>query len=287
MKCGFTFKGKHSDDFGAVVRTRSRPIRPEAKTVFAEALAADGSYDFSEANPYGRYFYNDRIFELELQVGAENLYRLELKISKIARWLTGRGDLIFDDMPHVKWRAAALSEIGFMPELTGHKAALTAVMRVSPFSRTVFDTMNGIPIGTRCRLESPIPLDVRACFTFDCAAGFSSFDVDNIGTWYVRPVIRFVSDAEINELSMTVNGALFALSGARSREIVIDCERQTVTDGSGNSLIGCMKGGFFELPYDEASDFAVIIDADAVMTVEYEPCCVYDFDFMEWGDYDA
>lgn len=288
MKSGFTFKGRHSDRYGAVVKTRSRPVRPEVKASIAEAFAADGSYNFSDANPYGRFFYSDRIFELELRIGADSLRELELKVSKAARWLMGKGELVFDDMPAVKWDAAALSEIGFTPELTGRKAVMTAVFRVKPFSRCVFDTMHGIVIGTDCMLQSPIPLDVKECFTFECEPGMiNRFTVDNIGTWYVRPVIRIVSQGALGNVAISINSGLMKISGLNASELVVDCEKQTVTDGSGNNLIGYTEGDFFEMFDNAPSEMSVITNENAVVTVEYEPMCVYNFDFTEWGVYDA
>lgn len=288
MRSGFTFKGKHSDSYGAVVKTLSRPIRAEAKTVFFEAPAADGAYDFSDANPYERYFYNDRFFEVQLLVGADNLRALERRVSKIARWLSGKGELVFDDMPFVKWDAAALSEIGFFPELSGHKAALTAVFRVKPFSTCMFDTVRGIIIGTDCALGSPVPLDVKACFTFECAQlALNVFDVDNIGSAPVRPVIRVASEKAVGQVGIILGGKTISVENTAAREIVIDCEKQSVADGDGNNLIGITKGEFPELSADGASEMTVIVSEDAVVTVEYVPRCVYDFDFADWGDYDA
>ena len=291
MRSGFTFKGKHSDSYGAVVKTLSRPIRAEAKTTFFEAPAADGAYDFSDANPYERYFYNDRFFEAQLLVGADNLRALERKVSKIARWLSGKGELVFDDMPFVKWDAAALSEIGFFPELSGRKAALTAVFRVKPFSSCMFDTVSGIIIGTDCALDSPVPLDVKACFTFECkAAQLCVENIDNIGSAPVKPVIRIAADgsfSELNSITVVIGRRQIFVEDFSAAEVVIDCEKQSVTDGKGNNLIGFTRGDFLELAADAPSRMTAITSGDAVITIEYVPRCVYDFDFADWGDYDA
>ena len=62
MRNGFIFKDRHSSDFGVTVRTKSRPILPSVKENIVDLPYRDGGYDFSKANPFGREFYNDRIF---------------------------------------------------------------------------------------------------------------------------------------------------------------------------------------------------------------------------------
>ena len=75
MKTGFTFKGRHSDEFGLVMKTSSRPIHPEMKSYTYDSPLTDGVYDFSSANSYGRAFYQNRIFTLIMQIYADDLYR--------------------------------------------------------------------------------------------------------------------------------------------------------------------------------------------------------------------
>ena len=148
--------------------------------------------------------------------------------------------------------------------------------------------MRGMVIGTDCILQSPIPLDVKEYFTFECEPGIiNRFTVDNIGTWYLRPLIRVVSREALGAATIGINGGLMKISDVNANELVIDCEKQTVTDGNGNNLVGYTEGDFFELPNDAPSEMRVIVNKNAVVTVEYEPVCVYNFDFKEWGVYDA
>ena len=68
MKNGFIFKDRHSSDFGVTVRTKSRPILPSVKENIVDLPYRDGGYDFSKANPFGREFYNDRIFTVTFNI---------------------------------------------------------------------------------------------------------------------------------------------------------------------------------------------------------------------------
>ena len=111
MRNGFYFKNKHSNDFGVTVQTQSRPIKPEMKIQTYDSPYIDGEYDFSTANAYNREFYKNRVFKMNLQISAADLSELNNKITKITTWLMGRGELIFDDTPNVKWNASVIETI--------------------------------------------------------------------------------------------------------------------------------------------------------------------------------
>lgn len=143
MRSGFTFKGIHSSKFGITAKTRSRSVLPEMKYSSVESPLIDGVYDFSAANEYGHAFYNDRFFEIQIQAAAYNLRELEKKVSKIAVWLRGNGELRFDDMPLVKFKCSVISEMGFVPEWHGKTTVMTAVFRAEPFGECIFDTVSG------------------------------------------------------------------------------------------------------------------------------------------------
>ena len=164
MKQGFTFKNRHSSEFGVVVKTKTRPLLPEVKTYISEAPLMDGGYDFTSANPFGREFYNDRMMEPTLQITADNLEELERKAAKIAAWLRGSGDLIFDSAHGVKWTGRFVSETAFVPEHRGKTAVVSAVFRAKPIGKATFDTIDGILLGNAVSLDSDLPLDLSEHF---------------------------------------------------------------------------------------------------------------------------
>lgn len=111
MRNGFIFKDRHSSDFGVTVRTKSRPILPSVKENIVDLPYRDGGYDFSKANPFGREFYNDRIFTVAFNIYADNLAEMQRKLSLLSLWLCGESELIFDDMPFSKWRGKVSDEV--------------------------------------------------------------------------------------------------------------------------------------------------------------------------------
>ena len=129
MRNGFIFKDRHSSDFGVTVRTKSRPILPSVKENIVDLPYRDGGYDFSKANPFGREFYNDRIFTVTFNIYADNLAEMQRKLSLLSLWLCGEGELIFDDMPFSKWR--------------GKDRPVRPIVKLGASARNITLSMNG------------------------------------------------------------------------------------------------------------------------------------------------
>ena len=140
MRNGFTFKDRHSSEFGVTVKTKARPITVGAKTFTLDLPYRDGEYDFSMSNPNGREYYRKRTFVLSLGMTTDNLAALQRKISKLSLWLTGSGELIFDDLPLVKWSGKVVDEIVYMPEHGGTKAEVEVSISAEPLARGLFGT---------------------------------------------------------------------------------------------------------------------------------------------------
>lgn len=294
MRSGFTYNGKHSSGFGITAKTKSRPVVPEMKYNSFESPLIDGVYDFSEANEYGRVFYNDRFFEIQIQVTSDNLRTLEKKVSKIAVWLRGSGELQFDDMPLVKWKCRIISEMGFMPELRGKMTVMTAVFRVEPYSRCVFDTVNGPVLDLETELDTNIPIDIPCMLTWDFAGGNNQYaDVSkvlkivNAGNAHVRPVIRI--DGQVKNISLGCGSKALQINDTKSG-FIIDCEKQIVTDSSGADVMTKFEGGFPELGEGVSyMQLSMSVNGSASVSVEYIPRFIYDCDFddADWGESNA
>lgn len=284
MKQGFTFKNRHSSEFGVVVKTKTRPLIPEVKTYISEAPLMDGGYDFTSANHFGREFYNDRMIEPMLQITADNLEGLERKAAKIATWLRGSGDLIFDSAHGVKWTGRFVSETAFVPEHRGKTAVVSAVFRAKPIGKATFDTIGGISLGDAVSLDGNIPLDMSEYFEKSLTQGENTVRFVNIGDFYVRPVFEF---GDTNNITLSYGDSKIMLEDL-SGGAVIDLERCVITDLSGQSIMNKLQGNFFELP-PGVSDIRIYVDTPCSLKIRYAPQTIYDFDFtdIDWGDGDA
>lgn len=294
MRFGFTYKGKHSSEFGITAKSKSRPILPSMKYSSFESPAMDGVYDFSASNQYGHAFYNDRFFEIQIQVSAKDMRALEKKVSKIAVWLKGKGELVFDDMPFVKWQAKIVSEMGFVPEIRGSATVMTAVFRVEPFSVCFFDTADGPMLESVIELDTNLPVDVPEQFTWSFAGAEGQYEsvsktirVVNVGDVEVLPVIRI--NGQVKNIGIVCGSQILAVDTSGSG-FVIDCKRHIITDADGVSVMTKAAGNFPEIGIGVSEiRLSMSVKGVAEVRVEYTPRFVYDCDFddVDWGESNA
>ncbi len=304
MMTGFTFRGRHIRDvFSGIdgcrvtARTLDRPIIPEAKQAIADAANIDGSYDFSAANEYRRMFYSDRIFSVELSIGAPGIEALQKALDTAAVWLMGRGQLMFDDTPNAVWDAAVFDTIQYKPERAGTKAVIEAAFRVRPFAASNIDILRGVKLGDSVRLGFGVPLGgVTAVYnTWNVPAQGYDVKAVNAGTWYTLPKFT-ISPGEggldsihiyLGTFVSTVNYSCSVVysrgeGNKATNDIVIDFAKRTATNGGIDETKYLTTGGrmdtFFEIPPGEF-DLAFLIpygNAGAAIKMEYEPKYIYE-----------
>lgn len=277
LRKGFSFKGIHSNTVGVSVKTRSRPILPEAKRITFEPAAADGSRDLSSYNSRGRVLYNERQFTIDIHVSADGIAVLQQKLTRIASWLSGAGELVFDDLPAVIWKASVFGMLDYAPEKAGKRALLSAVFTAAPFSYAPFTALSGVPIGSSLQIGSKIPIGLPALLSYQMSAS-GSIDVINVGTAPTRPVIT-INDpygtytVEINGVSIEAG----IVNSASADAIIIDCESYSVRGvNSSNSAI--FSGTFPELA--PGTNNVLITNSiswgkEKTITVDYLPRFLY------------
>lgn len=295
MKTGFSFNNKHCSEFGAVMKTVSRPIHPEMKSYIFESPILDGTYDFSAANSYGRAFYKNRVFVISMLVFADNIYLLQDKLSQISLWLSGEGILVFDDMIDVEWKASVINGIDYAPENKGRQAILSVMFNVEPFSFGRFSFGEDVMLDTSIPITAATPLEWGNLSEYYVTSKDHTIpptvEVFNIGTWYVRPKIRInvqgcrAVSISLGEKTLTYIGNLDPMENI---DVVIDFEKQTATDKNGNDLSGNLVGEFFELvPGKNTLTFENHwYDIDRAygynIEVRYVPRYMYDLDEEVW-----
>lgn len=280
MRNGFSFKGKHSSDFGVVMKSRNRPILPEQKTYTFDIPGTDGEYDFTDMNEYGRAMYKKRVFELDLQIAAEGLEELKRMAARIAVWLSGSGELIFDDDSGTVWDARTASSVSFTPEHRGKTASLKVMFSVG-IGRASFNAGDDLILQDGITLDSDIPLDMTDVFKFELVSGNNIVRLINIGDFYTKPILRF--SAAPGNITITAFGKKIYLENLTT-DIIFDNDSCVVTNDAGENLINNFKGDFFEIP-GGVSEIDIYTDAACVLSVEYTPKTIFDFDFsnIEWN----
>lgn len=281
MRNGFKFKGVHSSEYGVTVRTKSRPLRPEVKSFTVDMPCRDGVYDFTRANPMEREYYYERNITVSMAVCAPSLGEMQNKLSRIALWLTGNGELVFDDMPYTVWQGRLIDEIVYLPEHAGKSAVLEVVFRVQPFSSCAFDS-DGPELDFSVPLDVNIPIGIDAHLT-GTVTGSGNIRVLNFGDRPVRPVIKLTGN--VGNIIMTACGK--TLSFAATGEVSVDCENQSVISDDDYLAV---SGEFFELKSGANTIHIENSNTSEIQAeVSYSPQFTYavDFEMIDWSDGDA
>ncbi|MGM9937962.1 MAG: phage distal tail protein, partial [Candidatus Ornithomonoglobus sp.] len=248
MQTGFTFKGRHSREFGIYASTKLRPVLPEVKRLTFEPDGADGVVDLSACNSSGRFLYNERVFQINVGVKADDIYKLQNRFSKIASWLHGTGELRFDDLPGIVWDASIISPVEYAPEAAGKKAILSVSINAKPFSRADFIAGEPIPIGSSIPIDAQLPLGYGEDMTATMTSETQTFTVYNIGTAPTRPIITLTGSYTGYAYTVSISDGVTALEFQREKtdtENIVDMENGTLTaDGTARAPTG---GDFFEL----------------------------------------
>lgn len=309
MKYGFSFKGIHTKEFaGLTVKTASRPIKPEMRDAMFTAPFADGAQSTAKNNPYGREFYEGRQFTVNMFLTADNSVKLNKKLAKISSWLTGSGELIFDDTPLIVWDARAAGSVDYAPERAGRKAVLSVSFEVQPFGRLLWSAGDGSEIGQdNVYLGDNLPIGALDGYNTEILVEgdrYGSITMVNYGDRYVRPIVemRLMSvgaAAHIGAVKVTVNGddknSMMLGPGRNVKVIIVDCDKHTVTDDDGNNILGrgtdetWFSGNFIELPPGKNTLSLERLsndgDGDVEVKVDFTTAYMWDVDFDEtdWG----
>lgn len=240
MKSGFSFRGKHSSDFkGVTVKTRDRPVMPKPKVSVYEADNANGSFDFTDYT--GQTYYEDRTIQIDLSVTGEDLHDLQNKMNALMVWLTGKGEIIFDDIPTVRWTGRVSEQISYMPEHGGKTAMLSVSFLCEPFSKGLHDVFEGPQLGDPIRLDTAVMLGAEEYLTIVAPESEEETEEEEteikttikiLGDVPIKPVIE-VSDEAVTLTVVNSLGA-FGLTVNYDEEkytieqITIDCEKMKV-----------------------------------------------------------
>ena len=93
MMYGFRFNNRHSSEFGIHMLSNDRTILPAKMQQSYTIPGRDGTYDVGDST------YQARQISVQISFwGVEqSMESLRERIREIAKWLSGQGNLIFDD----------------------------------------------------------------------------------------------------------------------------------------------------------------------------------------------
>lgn len=107
---GFSFKNIHSSSLKIVARNIDRSVIPELRKNEFAIPGRHGTIDF------GNNTYENRPITAEIGVFEnQSMEDFRANIRDIARWLSGKGPLIFDDEPNKVYQASVYNYVGIDP----------------------------------------------------------------------------------------------------------------------------------------------------------------------------
>lgn len=244
MMYGFTYRGRHSSEFGLLMNTKDRPVMPPMRKEKATAMYRDGDVDYS--NSGGRIYYDDRIVKLTLTVIKPELRQTHDTVSKIVSWLSGWYDeLIFDDMPYTVWLARP-EDLGSIEASLHRIGKFTVQFRCKPFNRDILD-FAPVKVGAKVPIGRMIPINYQCDTEISFESGAKEISFNNVGDAPTYPIINIsaLKDSYISSIQIELNGCMLAYKKIFS-EISFDCFFWRAMSG-GEEVTSAVSGDYPEL----------------------------------------
>lgn len=256
---GFTYRNIHSGSFGLIIKTKTRPVAPPVKNSIEEVTAIDGTVDYSDC--MGRLYYNDKILEVGFTYPGKDMNDLHKQISKVVQWLSGGyGELIFDDMPNVRWIARPI-DLQALTVKHIRCGTSTVQFRCEPFNELIYDS-TGIPIGSDIPIGSNTDIGFGEDSLHNLASGTNNITYNYIGNANVMPVLHFIGHFE--GISVECNGRTFEYSDS-IEELYIGGKNHICTSNDGADVSENSNGEYIEF---KPADNEIIVKCTGGGTME-------------------
>ena len=132
MIYGFSFNGRHSREFEIFMKSDDRTLLP-AKTQASYTIPGrDGTYNSDD------FDYQNRIITVQIAFfgATNNMESLRQKVRDIAKWLSGQGNLIFDDEPDKAYTAKVINGINLTQIVRQGQAVVS--FNCQPFAESIY-----------------------------------------------------------------------------------------------------------------------------------------------------
>jgi predicted phage tail component-like protein len=210
---GFTFDGRHSDEFSLIVNKKNVPITPPIENRLQEISGFDGAWDYGVS-------YAPRPIEIECTILADSKEDLKTKIRNLAGLLNprkGAKPIIFDDDPSVQYFARLSNQIPL--EQLGAMGTFTLQFTCpDPFTYSVQEQVR---------------------------SGVTTLYATHNGTHIAQPILTVTHNGGVGSITVDSTGErIDFLESSLAGTYVIDCKEMTITK-SGAAAYNDVKGDFF------------------------------------------
>lgn len=217
MTGGFTYRGRHSSEFGVNLLAYTVNT-PDLREYEDGADGRPGVIDYG--SEWGKREITVRI---DVTPTSESLKRRQ---SRIMAWLSpvssGAGVLIFDEVPDIQYYAKLTGKLGIEQFFRGYGEFTLTFKCADPFAYSTI-SVETINVDSAILVDADISVD--AAYTF-AVTGPATLNIDNYGDEPVHPVIEV--SGSFTTLSVTLGGKTLTYSSAMSAQtLVIDYARMT------------------------------------------------------------
>ena len=176
---GFTFRNIHSSTFNIGVKSDDRSLVPELRRNEFIIPGRHGTIDFG-LNTYEKRPISATIGLMKNASWEE----LRAKAREIARWLSGKGMLIFDDEPDKAYNASVYSYIGIEQIELLPIGTVGVVFECQPFAESLeYRQVNISNITTK---PYEIPLNVDGTSETGCIITIKNIGITNVNNISIR-----------------------------------------------------------------------------------------------------
>ena len=237
---GFVYGDKHSNDFGIVAKSVSRPILPSLRKRELIIPSRHGTYDF------GNNAYENRSISVLLQYIGNSFNELRIRARNIAAWLGNMtyATLTFDDEPDKYYLAKIYNALDLETLFRLGKA--TVQFECQPFA--LYQESSGVDL----TWDTALPWGSE--YTWNnvwhhaiAVTEDADFDIDYFGTQEVGLGSPAGSKFDIavygsfTDITISLNGKSITHTGpVLSQAVIIDNVNATVKNGSINELSKCI-----------------------------------------------
>lgn len=176
---GFTFRNIHSSTFNIGVKSDDRSLVPELRKNEFVIPGRHGTID------YGMNTYENRPITLQIGTFKNVTWEdLRLKARDIAKWLSGKGMLIFDDEPDKAYQASLYNYVGIEQVQLLPMGILSVVFECQPFAESLEYRQVNVPSITTKPYN--VPLNVNGTSETCCIITIKNTGTTNISNITLR-----------------------------------------------------------------------------------------------------
>jgi len=227
---GFTFRGKHSNEFtGLVVKTVNNPLLPPKRVRKVNVMGCDGEYLFEDG-------YSNKILEFRCSLANGTINERRQTARDIATWLSATGDLVLDNENDKTYKVVkTVSDVSLAIEQAWDEFSI--IFETEPFQYSGLKTMS---------FDNP-----------------TSVVVNNAGTHEAETIIGVTGTGNV---AITCGTQSFTLTGMTGK-LNVDSKRMLVyTDALANE-ISKHSGGFIRL--SSGNNTITVAGSVSNMTVKF------------------